>query len=304
MPLDKVTVFSARKLWGDAGNGGKALTTAFVAGDQLSAAGTGVVRVKFPCDIICKATVGGLAADYIELRLDWSPIAQTPTDFTTFPFIAQSGSVMTYSALQPRVSPATLGEHNLIFNVPIPCDLRVMALRSGGGATTTLELIGHAVDSTGGSIMASLGASGGGGSGALERFDGVGLDDGAGAPLTLTGNFQYGDWFAVEDADLLNLWIEKTGANNPDNVDISVQASRDLAGTEPYDIDLVNAVSGGFDSRSDGIIRITSFTATTPERLLVSAELRQTGLFYRVGARFVGGTAPDVEIAAQAVHRG
>jgi hypothetical protein len=286
-----MAIWGQQEFWGNGGGAAKALaTTAFTEADAGARGGT-EFTVPEPADILIRLDVSVLACTRIEVRLDISPIGDF--DWISLPRRVDRGTHVSNELIYDSVE-GSIGSKELAIHCPGGVDARLMIRRIDGGATTAVFASGSLrYNKDGPSLIPPVsGGTGYGGAPSVTAYAEA-IGDGAGAAITLTGNFQWGAWFDMGDADTLELLIDKTTANNPTNVDIAVQVSDDEVNL--YDPTQIDAVAGGFESRSTNIIRVTDFDAVTPDRrsLMISAIVGPQQSF-RIGARFVGGVAPDL----------
>ena len=136
----------------------------------------------------------------------------------------------------------------------------------------------------------------------LEVNYAVALDDGSGGDLTLTGAYQYGDDIEVGHGDLLELYLIKSGSNSPDEVLIAVEKSIDN-GTTDYPIDQIDSVVAGEATHSASIVKATDIDATDGLYRAYTITNITPLTTIRVGAKYSGGTAPDVQIFARIVRK-
>lgn len=136
---------------------------------------------------------------------------------------------------------------------------------------------------------------------------GVGMVPAAGSKFSLraaavvTTSFIPSSSFATGNSDLLLLFIDKTGTNNPTYVDFDVQLTDD-GGTTWRTHDAIMSVSGGFDIRQATYVRKSDIGASNPENHLLRIELTPQST-YQVGIRYSGGTAPTIALSGILVQR-
>lgn len=278
--------FRTGKIWGlnDDSDVGSTLGVAFAA--SLNNGPRFAVTIDGPTDLVCTATVSGVAATAVEFRVD---VSFGNGDFRALPADLVS--------VAPNPINGALADYTLIIHVPWSCEARLMARRVDGAAGTLLNVVGDARDASGGSLLSGLT----GGSAPVVGPAQVAFDDGAGAPQTLTNNIQWGDWLEVGNANQIDLFALKTTANVPVDVFIAVEVSRDPAGVVAAFPTQIDQVAAGDVFRSGSEQRITDFTAAVNNRELLVEGIPQ-GSFVRFGPYFLGGAAPDLEIIAYMVE--
>jgi hypothetical protein len=178
-------------------------------------------------------------------------------------------------------------QHNFHVKTPIRCHVRLSLRRRGGTVDSTAYVEAYLREHSGDRDETRPYITN-----YAEAFS-----DGAQAAETLLGTFAYGDWFALGDADTVELMVIKSTANDPTNVDLDVQTSDD-SGTTGYEVTQIDSVAASIDSRSSTIKRITDFGTGNPERRSVVITELTPRSWVRVGARFVGGVAPDLLVWA------
>lgn len=144
-----VSQFSKRYLWGNAGVGAKALSAAaYGVGDRDDEGlGSGVVRIDEPCDLVCHATVSGTACTSVLFQPQWSPIGEN--DFQAIPRAKDRLSSIQFETIPIEISPAAAGDYEFSVRVPGPCDFRLMSMRTGGAADSSLVVSASAVSTNG-----------------------------------------------------------------------------------------------------------------------------------------------------------
>ena len=275
-----MATFRHGKIWGldDTGDVGSTLDVAFAA--SLNNEPRFAVTIDGPTDLVCTATVSGVACDSVDFRAD--------VTFGDGTFRALPDELI---SIYPNPIAGALADYVVIVHVPWSCELRLMARRVGGAATALLNVVADARDASGGSLLGGLASGAMAASGVVAQL----------ASVTMTGAFQYTGAFAASAYNLAMVLIDKTTVNVPTNLDIDVQLSED-AGATWRSHDQINTVAAGFDTRSNSIIRKTDVGAANPENHVERVEI-VPHFTYRIGARFIGGAAPDVALDVILVQR-
>jgi len=115
------------------------------------------------------------------------------------------------------------------------------------------------------------------------------------AALIVTGAYVYGNEFESDEANLLQIWVTKTLANNPTTVDYSIQVSPD-AGVTWATLPQVNAVAAGLTTQEAMTLRTTEIGAAVGVYLYavdIIPDMR-----YRVGV-LATGALPTLAINCQ-----
>jgi hypothetical protein len=101
---------------------------------------------------------------------------------------------------------------------------------------------------------------------------------------------QYGDWIDVGLGDRVELLITKTTANNPTNTYFEIQQQEGAVG---HPLAAIDSITTGDVVHSAMRLDITDIDATTPLYRMYQVDVEPLSTI-RVGAMFVGGTAPTI----------
>lgn len=127
----------------------------------------------------------------------------------------------------------------------------------------------------------------------------------AGAPVTLTGaaDFANATWIEVGNASQIQLLMEKTTANVPDDIFVAIQGTYD-DGATIYPPTTIDQVAAGQEHRSTRIVRVTDFTAAEDNRDVLLEGIAQGGGGYKVrfGPYVLGGGLPDLVIKVRLIE--
>lgn len=260
------------EIWGNGSGAALALTTGYVAGDE--------VAVATENELWLVATLSATAVTAADLDLQVSFDAGVTWTSWPLPVVALDGT-------QPETTMRAV--------VPPFCTVRLRAKRRGGDATSALLVTGWLRSPTAQPDPSPR-----------VTNKAIALDatsdtpaGAAGAGLLLDLALEYGEWFNTGDGDMLELIVTKTTANTPTSMHIEIQRREGAVG---HPTDCIDAVSAGDVTHSAAEIKATDISATTPLYRLYRAEVTPR-TWVRVGARYVGGTSPTVLILARVTRR-
>jgi hypothetical protein len=267
--------FSSGELWGDGAGSADALTVNFAAGSADP------VWILGQTEIVGTAVVSTTAADYVELRFDFS--LDNQVSYIPLPSEKLVEDTIEQGTLIVRL-PGEVGTHPFVVKLPYSGYVRVMARRVGGAVDTNLYLSGFSRPQG-----KSGGQSGSAGSVAgISRLESVtNAFHSAGSAVTLTGTYVAGDWIDTGQATEVWLGLELSNASGT-TVEIDVQWRQDSADTIKQ-FPAESSVAAGKSTvrdlyyEHDGTIGNHSLNLQVPP-------LHQ----FRIRAKYTGGSAPDL----------
>jgi len=274
-----MATFRSGKIWGldDLSDVGSTLGVAFAA--SLNNGPRFAITVDGPTDLVCTATVSGVAATAVEFRLDVS--TGGPDDFRPLP--------PEFLSIHPNPVSGVLGGYTLIIHVPWSCEARLMARRVNGTAGTLLDVQGEARDASEGSLLETISA---GASSAGVPFI-------SRPALIVTAAYVYGFAFEAGDATYLSILVAKTLGLNPTTVEFDIQSSVD-AGVTWRTLPQIDQVAAG-DTIEQAMTLVTAEIGAAVGDFEYGTEILP-GRLYQVGV-LATGPLPTLAIDLQLISR-